>query len=152
MAKKQTHGLPVSDAKRDLVLHITAADIKDGARRDGDYCVAANALCRQEGFATARVHKTATYVYLKNGNVLRYETPGSLYMEIMIYDRGGKMEPGDHILRAPRGSNRLGHHHKPRGPHATKTGKLKRPVHLVASVREDAPKGTKALKALFGED
>lgn len=148
---KGIYGLPVFDAKRDLVLHITASDIKGGTKADSDYCVAANALCRQEGFKTARVHKTTTYVYLKNGDVERYVTPQSLYMEIMIYDRGGKMEAGDHILKAPKGTSRLGHHEKPRGPHKTKTGKIKRPVHLVPSVREDAPKGVKALKALFGE-
>jgi hypothetical protein len=148
---KGIYGLPVFDAKRDLVLHITQNDIAGGKKADSDYCVAANALCRQEGFKTARVHKTMTYVYHKDGTVSRYVTPQSLYMEIMIYDRGGKMEAGDHILKAPKGSSRLGHHEKPRGPHKDKTGKLKRPAHLVPSVREDAPKGLKALKVLFGE-
>lgn len=141
--------LPVQDAKRDLVLHITEKDIKGSKPKDGDYCAVATALCRQEHFKTARVHKGVTYVMHKDGSVTRYETPKSLYIELLVYDRGGKMEPGEHLLRAPRGTKRLGHHIKPKGKGGTKTGKLRKPVHLVKSVREDAPKGIASLRALF---
>jgi hypothetical protein len=146
--KKIVLDLPVKDAKRDLVLHITPADIKGSKPGDGDYCAVANALCRQEKFKTARVHKGVTYVMHTDGTVTRYKTPQSLYVELLIFDRGGRMEPGEHKLQAPRGSERLGHHEKPKGPKA-RTGKPVRAVHLVKSVREDAPKGIQSLKALF---
>src|SRR5215204_5353922 len=98
----------VSDAKNNLTLHITANDIKGAVRADNDACAAAHALCGQEHFKRAIVHKTKTYVQLKDGTWLRYVTPKSLYTEIMIFDRGGRMQADDHILQAPKGTQRLG--------------------------------------------
>lgn len=145
---KGKYDLPVQDAKKDLILHITEADVKGSKRKDGDYCAVANALCRQEHFKTARVHKGVTYVMNKDNSVTRYITPAALYVELMIFDRGGRMEPGDYILKAPRGQQRLGEGYKPKGK-GKKTGKLPKVVHLVKSVREDAPKGIKSLRSLF---
>jgi hypothetical protein len=145
---KLKYDLPVQDAKRDLVLHITEADIKGSKKKDSDYCAVANALCRQEHFKTARVHKGVTYVMHTDGTVTRYCTPKSLYIELLIFDRGGRMEPGEHKLQAPRGVKRLGMHEKPKGKKG-KTGRPVKPVHLVKSVREDAPKGIKSLQSLF---
>jgi hypothetical protein len=145
---KGMYDLPVSDAKRDLVVHLTDADVKGSKRADQDYCAVANALCRQEHFKTARVHKGVTYVMKTDGTVDRYITPRDLYIELMIFDRGGKMEARDYKLQAPRGSKRLGHHEKPKGKKG-KTGKPSKIVHLVKSVREDAPKGIKSLQSLF---
>lgn len=147
MAKRKMD-LPVKDAKRDLVLHITEEDIGGSKRKDGDYCAAANALCRQENFSTARVHKTMTYVMHKDGTVSRYMTPKSLYLELMIFDRGGRMQAGDYKLEAPRGIKKLGAHYKPKGK--GKTGRLHRVSHhVVTSVRDDAPKGINSLRSLF---
>jgi hypothetical protein len=149
---KNNYGLPVADAKKDLILHITENDIRGGKRSDNDFCAAANALCRQEGFKAARIFKTMTYVYNDDGSVTRYVTPDSLYLEIMVYDRGGRFIPGDHRLKAPRGVMRLGSRDKPKGK-GGKTGKLPRAVHnIINNVREDAPKGIKSLKSLFGEE
>jgi len=147
MAKRKLN-LPVRDATRDLILHITEADIKGSKRADNDHCAAANALCRQEHFKSARVHKNVTYVMNKDGTVTRYRTPKSLYMEIMIFDRGGRMEPGEFKLQAPKGTLRLGHHEKPKGK-GNKTGRPVKAVHIVAKVRDNAPKGIASLKSLF---
>lgn len=144
MAKKKLRDLtsdaPIRDARTDLVLHITPADIKGAKRKDNSACAAAHALCRQEHFRRAKVFKTKTYVEHKDGRWTRYCTPGSLYTEIMIHDRGGKMEAGDFVLRAPKGIEKLGAHIKPRGPHLV-TGKTKRGVHFIEHVRGHAPKG-----------
>lgn len=139
-AKPLDANLPIRDARKDLVLHITEADIKGAQRKKNGECAAAHALCRQEHFRRAKVFKTKTYVEMKDGRWLRYCTPGSLYTELMIFDRGGRMEAGDFILRAPKGIEKLGAHTKPRGPHLV-TGRSKRGVHFIEKVRDHAPKG-----------
>jgi hypothetical protein len=136
------------DAKRDLVLTIKETDIAGAKRKDNNACAAANALCRQEHFKKAKVFKTKTYVLLKDGTWQRYITPKSLYMEIMIYDRGGRFEAGDFLLRAAKGTERLGEHLKPTGK-KLKTGKPSKPIHTIDNVRENAPKGRGAYEALF---
>jgi len=145
---KPNWSVPLMDAKRDLVLRITERDISGSKRKDNDACAAATALCRQEHFKEAKVFKTKTYVHLKDGTWLRYITPHSLYTEIMIFDRGGRFEAGEFILRAPKGVERLGHHMKPMGPKST-TGKPSRSIHIVGNVRDNAPKGH-LHKLLFG--
>lgn len=137
----------VRDASRDLVLHITERDIAKATRKDTDACAAAGALCRQEHVRRARVFKTKSYVETKDGRWLRYCTPASLYTELMIFDRGGRMESGDFILRAPKGIEKLGAHIKPRGPHLT-TGKERRKMHVVEKVRASAPKGGNLFRQL----
>jgi hypothetical protein len=137
----------VKDATSDLVVNITQNDIKGAKRADNDGCAAANALCRQEHFKRAKVFKTKTYVLLKDGTWRRYLTPKSLYTEIMIYDRGGRFEAGDFILKAPRGAQRLGRY-KPKGPKAA-TGRPVKPIHIVEKVRLNAPKGRGMFEHLF---
>jgi hypothetical protein len=139
---------PLKDATRDLVLHITEADIRGAKRGDNSNCAAAHALCRQEkNFKAARVSKTKTYVFQRDGTMLRFITPGSLYTELMIFDRGGRMEAGDFILQAPKGSQKLGAHIKPRGPH--RTAKPSRKMHMIEKVRDDAPKGPGLYRSLM---
>jgi hypothetical protein len=139
--KRQTQAdFPLKDARRDLVLHITEGDIKGSKRKDNDACAAATALCRQEHFKEAKVYKTKTYVKLKDGSWERYVTPKALYTEIMVFDRGGRFEAGEFILKAPKGIQKLGAHRKPTGSRLL-TGKPSRAIHIVANVRDNAPKG-----------
>ena len=138
----------VKDATKDLVLKITARDIETSKRKKNDACAAAHALCRQEHFKEARVYKTTTYVKKADGSWIRFLTPKDLYMEIMIFDRGGQMEKGDYRLTAPKGTMRMGHHEKPRGKRGT-TGRLPTTPHIVGNVRDHAPKGKNHLAALF---
>jgi hypothetical protein len=137
--RKTTMTDPLRDAVRDLVLHITPADIKGATRGDNGDCAAAHALCRQEHVKRAKVHKTKTYVFQRDGSIVRYVTPDALYSELLIFDRGGRMEGGDFILQAPKGSQKLGAHLKPKGPH--KTAKPPRKQHVIEKVRDAAPKG-----------
>lgn len=151
MAKRRSTkpDAPLKDAPRDLVLTVTERDIAGADRRKTNSCAAANALCRQEKYAEARVFKTKTYVKLRDGSWQRFCTPGSLYVELMIYDRGGRMAAGDFVLRAPKGIEKLGAHVKPRGPHLT-TGKPSRSMHTIENVRESAKRGPALFKDLFG--
>src|SRR5262245_21246321 len=147
MARDNAPRRNVKDATRDLVVKITPKDIEGAHRAENDACAAANALCRQEHFKEARVYRGVTYVRLGDGSWLRYITPKDLYIEIMIFDRGGRMQAGAYKLGTPKGSKRMGHHAKPTG-RKTRTGKRVSP-HIVENVRAVAPKGHLATKALF---
>lgn len=134
----------LSDAKKDLFLTITKKDIKQAIPQSNDSCAAANAICRQEGYKEVRVYKTKTYIKLLNGHWLRYITPKDLYIEIMIFDRGGKMLEGNYRLTAPKGVQRLGQQLKPTGP--KRTARLPTTPHYLTNVRENAPKGPAQFK------
>jgi hypothetical protein len=150
MARKKAKSVnyAVKDAGKDLILKITTRDIETSKRKVNDSCAAAHALCRQEGFKEARVYKGVTYVKKGDGSWLRFITPKDLYMEIMIFDRGGKMEGGDFRLAAPKGIKKLGAHHKPKGL-GGQTGRLPNTPHILNNVRDNAPKGRNHLAALF---
>jgi hypothetical protein len=137
----------LKDATRDLIVTVTESDIKSAKRRDNAACAAANALCRQEHFRQAMVYKTKTYVERRDGYWLRFITPGNLYTELMIFDRGGRMEAGDFILRAPKGIEKLGAHVKPRGK-LGQTGRQPKVMHFIDNVRANAPKGPGLFRAL----
>jgi hypothetical protein len=117
-------GLPVKDAKTSVVLRITDGDVKKGRVKNPLECAAALACRRQLGASEAQVHVTRTYVRF-NGGWTRYITPAALRSEIVAFDRGGRFEPGDYILKkmAPskkkwrktgpklkKGKKRLGYH------------------------------------------
>lgn len=141
---------PLIDATKDLVLTVTAADIKGASRKDQNECAAAHALCRQGHFRSAQVHKGRTYIEQRNGMWLRYMTPDDLHKELLIFDRGGRMEPGDFILKAPKGVQRLGAHAKPKG-RGGQTGRPPRKIHVIENVRADAPRGRNLFKRLMGD-
>jgi hypothetical protein len=153
VVEKKAHRRPsdyaCKDATRDLVLTIKERDISGAKKKDNNACAAANALCRQEHFKEARVYKGVTYVKKGDGSWLRYITPKDLYMEIMIFDRGGQMEIGDFKLLAPTGIKKLGAHHKPKGKGGNRTGRLPHTPHILGNVRDHAPKGRNHLAALF---
>jgi hypothetical protein len=138
----------VKDATKDLILTVDDSDIKTAKRRESGTCAAAYALCRQGSFNEARVYRKVTYARKLDGTWLRFITPDDLYVELMVFDRGGRMQAGEFRLRAPTGVKRLGHHPKPKGK-GGKTGKLPTTPHIIESVRDIAPKGRSSLKALF---
>jgi len=129
-------GLPVRDATANTVITIQPRDISHGKRNKPGECPAARACCRGLGATKALIYRTKTF--LRNGKEwVRYNTPQSLRTELVAFDRGGRMMPGDFIILAPKGSQRLGRH-KPTGP-KRRSGKPRRKWHLTESVRERAP-------------
>jgi hypothetical protein len=145
---KERRKYPVKDATKDIILTVTEADIKGAKRRDNAACAAANALCRQEHYKQAKVFKTKTYVQMKDGTWLRFITPKSLYIELMVFDRGGKMEATEFRIAAPTGAMKLGYHVKPKGK-GGQTGRTPQTMHTIDNVRENAPKGRDHFKVLF---
>src|SRR5262245_47356808 len=145
--ERKDQGYPVRDARRDLVINVTKNDIEKAVPEDSYACAAAHALCRDKRFKKAKVTKNVTYVLLASGWWERYITPDDLYINLIVFDRGGRMDAKDYKLKAPQGVMRLGHHAKPKGKGGT-TGKV-RVVHTIEHVRPNAPKGYGALKALM---
>jgi hypothetical protein len=105
----QINGKPVVNAKRKLVLHISAADIKAAKSKDPALCAAARAAMRVvPNCIAARVHLGRAYILQKNV-WHRFKTPEPLRGEIIAYDRGGKFEPGDYELCPMSPSDMKGH-------------------------------------------
>jgi len=101
-------GLPVTDAKRSLELHITARDCSGGDPKRPETCAAAKAIRREHGAIDVKVHLSRVYVRQNRGNWMRYLTPPALQREIVSFDRDGKFEPGVYELKPISPSNRLG--------------------------------------------
>jgi hypothetical protein len=132
-------GTPVKDATEKIVLHITAADVKAGAKKNADSCAAAKALCREGHCEAAKVHMSRAYI--KKGKTwVRYAVPPALRNEVLAFDRGGTFEPGEYQLYPIQPSVRLGAQ-KARGANNTKRashankGIRKRPYHVATGVR-----------------
>ncbi len=98
-------GLPVVDAKKPLILEVTADDIKHSNPLDPAGCAAAIAAMRQEGVTKAFIHLSKAYIMNKQKtHYERYEAPRRLRTEVVAYDRGGSFEPNEFELKAPSAS------------------------------------------------
>jgi hypothetical protein len=93
------NGKPVIDAKKPLILDVTADDIKHSNPLDPAGCAAAVAVMRQEGVSKALVHLSKVYIE-RPKNYERYEAPRALRTEVIAYDRGGSFEPDKFKLNA----------------------------------------------------
>lgn len=107
-------GKPVTDSKRNVVLHILPGDVASGRKKRPDCCAAAQACMRQMGAKQARVHLSRVYIEREN-DWLRFQTPTSLRTEIISFDRGHRFEAGDYTLGKIKPSLKLGKGHKSRG-------------------------------------
>ena len=134
-------GLPIKDAKKDVVLTITPEDIRRGRSGKPDACAVAQACMRQLHCSAARVHLARIYGR-GQGTWYRYMTPGSIRSEIIAYDRRSSFKPGDYLLHPPGPSHKTngkqqGSKKSQTKPHAVKKFKKKRavPYHMVEGVR-----------------
>ncbi len=90
-------GLPVRNARTELVVEVRRGDATKATPQDPDNCAAAWAVWRQEGLE-AKVYRNRTYLrYADHWERLR--TPRSLWFEQGVFDRGGTFEPGVHVLK-----------------------------------------------------
>lgn len=134
---RNLRSLAKQDAKRPLQLAINQDDIRKAKPLDPENCAAACAIKRQ-GFAQAVVMRSTTYVNhgtVENPKWLRYATPTSLAREIVALDRGGRVEPGDYLIKPFTHTRRLGEKH---WSSRTKETGQKKPVyrHVTAKIRE----------------
>jgi hypothetical protein len=86
-------GLPVVNAKRPIMLHVTPQDIKTARKFSPGNCAVAKACMREWKVKEARVHLSRIYVRCNEKNWVRYLTPRPMRSEIIAYDRGGEFLP-----------------------------------------------------------
>ncbi len=111
-------GKPVVDAKKPVILEITAHDLRVGKKRRPDCCVAAEACKRQFGVKRAIAQLSRIYIE-EPKRWIRYVTPGGLRNEIISFDRGNNWSGvGEYRLAPFNPSNRLGvkKHKKTKNP------------------------------------
>jgi hypothetical protein len=132
-------GLPLVDATKPRFVKITNDDIRDAIPKDGDYCAAAMALCREEAIEDAYVYMGRTYIRFHNRWV-RYLTPSNLRRQLISFDKKGVFEPGTYRLGAPPPTARLGSgYHTYYAQVRSQRTKPRAIVHRVKGVRPHAP-------------
>jgi len=123
--------IPIKDAKKSVVLHITKNDVNKGRSKKPGECAAALACKRDFGATEARVHMSRVYLRF-NGHWERYKTSGALRSEIVAFDRGGRFEPGEYILLKMEPSRKGD---KSRGQRNGRGRKPRGPIHILTNVR-----------------
>lgn len=128
-------GLPVVDAKHDIVVNVTAAaDVKGSHKKNPNSCAAAVAG-KRELRKDVRVFLSRMYVKEKK-HWVRYVTSNNAAREIVSFDRGSAFEPGKYKFKAASEGQQLGY--KKSNNHNS-TGKgLKREHHMTTNVRISA--------------
>ena len=99
-------GIPVVDANKNVIIKITARDVRDGKTKDPGSCAAARACMRDMGASQARVHLGRTYLKVDK-KWIRFETPAALRAEIISFDRGHDFQAGSYVLRKLRPSHKV---------------------------------------------
>jgi hypothetical protein len=138
---RRIDGLPLIDASKPRLVTITNDDIRDAMPRDGDYCAAAMALCRDETIEDAYVYMGRTYIRFHN-RWERYLTPRALRRQLISFDRKGVFDAGTYRLNAPPPTARLGNGYQTAyaQAHARSRSKARGIVHRVKGVRPHAPR------------
>jgi hypothetical protein len=74
---KLINGLPIKNATKSMLLHITGPDVKSARPKRPDFCVVAQAVKREMRAKEVRVHLGRVYVRTTASSWTRYVTPGS---------------------------------------------------------------------------
>ncbi len=135
----EIEGLPVVNARREIILNITAGDCKTARRKSPSGCAAARALSREFGEGNVRVHLSRAYVKRTAKAWTRYLTPQALRREAIALDRGGTFAPGEYILAAPytRAKHATGKRQGGADPIQKKNTKKQRQPHITVDVRPE---------------
>lgn len=139
MTKRMFEGLPVIDAKSDIVLNVTKKDVLNSKKKDPGSCAAAQAG-KREFRRDVKVFLSRMYVRSKKGWV-RYITPTNAAREIVSFDRGSEFIPGEYIFKAAGPGQKLGYR-KVTNHKSTGMGQ-RRKLHVTANVRISAKEGWK---------
>ena len=122
-------GLPLEDAKAEMYVVVTPADIRKAQRQDPEHCVFAEA-CRRSMQAKSVVFlRTHAYVDVPTGagerKVLRFSLPPATRKFIADYDSEGVTDVSTFTLKPPLKSDRLGKRRANKGPgsHSKPAGK-----------------------------
>jgi len=110
--KTTKDGFDVFASNEQLVLHITAACVKNACRSSKKDCVIAQAIKRQQPFATGwQVGKNICMIYNDTSKeVIRYGTSGKLAKALLVYDKTGRwiLQEGYYALNPLPANYRVG--------------------------------------------
>lgn len=134
----------IVDAKKPVNLELSKPDIKNAITKDPSHCAFAVCAVRTLKADEALVYRTRAYLRF-GGQWVRYAVPPATAIELLIFDRGGKVEGGKYRLLPPSAANRLGLVRGDRKKKKKKTvvpGRKPRMIHKTKNVRVEAAKGT----------
>lgn len=134
----------IIDAKKSIILKPTKLDIKKAIKKDESQCVFAICAVRSLNADEALIYRTRAYLRF-DSQWVRYIVPPSTALELLIFDRGGKVEEGEYRLIAPSAGNRIGvfRGEKDKKKKPTRKDKRKpRLMHKTKNVRVEAAKGS----------
>ena len=110
--KTTKDGWDVFASNEELVLHITEACVKNACRSSKKDCVIAQAIKRQQRWATGwQVGKNICMIYNANSKeVIRYGTSGKLAKALLVYDKTGQwiLQEGYYALNPLPANYRVG--------------------------------------------
>lgn len=132
----------IVDAKKAVNLELSKPDIKKAITKDPSHCAFAVCAVRTLKADEALIYRTRAYLRY-GGQWVRYAVPPSTAIELLVFDRGGKVEGGKYRLLPPSPANRLG---LVRGERKKKKkmlvpGRKPRMIHKTKNVRVEAAKG-----------
>lgn len=133
----------IVDAKKPISLDLSKADIKKAINKDPAHCAFAVCAVRTLKADEVLVYRTRAYLRF-GGQWVRYVVPPATAIELLIFDRGGKVEGGKYRLLPPSPTNRLGLFRGEKDKKKKKTGKNSRKprmIHKTKNVRVEAAKG-----------
>lgn len=99
-------GLKKQDARTPMRLMVTARDVTKGRAKDPHACAFARACRRTDDVTAAYIFRSTAWVEYPD-KLVRYLLPPSMQKEVVAFDRGKAMEPGEYQLVPPSKSLRM---------------------------------------------
>ena len=105
--RRMKDGVPVVEAKADLMIFVTKEDISCGVRKDPCQCAIAQAVKRAvgDGGGEAEIHRGIAYVKAPDeaGEVVwhRFRLGPRTRKRVETFDKTGKVDPAGYLLKAP---------------------------------------------------
>lgn len=101
-------GLEIVDATQSLHIDLKPHDIKMGTRKKAKECAFACAAKRiDRTIKHAFFYRSTAWLEKDDGKLVRYMLPTSVQREIISFDRGGGMMPGEYLMKPPAKSQSL---------------------------------------------
>lgn len=132
--------MKVIDAKKSLLVTVKPTDVRKSGVQNPTGCAIAQALCRQEEVAEARVHISRTYIRWKGEKIWRrYFTPLNLRTEIVAFDKGADKAFAEALTYELK-PLRIPPHGKQQGStkNQTKRGPKERRTYIYTNIRPNA--------------
>lgn len=134
----------IVDAKKPVYLELSKGDIKKAITKDPSHCAFAVCAVRMLHADEALIYRTRAYLRF-GAQWVRYAVPSTTAVELLIFDRGGKVEGGKYRLISPSPSNKLGLYRGEKDRKKKKVSKVTRKprmIHKTKNVRIEAAKGS----------